>query len=216
MGGGLGAAGTDSAGWSQGNLCTNNSGGGGGRQPPDSACFEDSDQRHVCDTRQVRGLAAPQQTAVSHSTHQFLVVRRAPLGSLGPAGCRLGPARKGWRWGLPRPVHVPLPVRLLTSWAALPPRHGAETATRPWSVFRRPRQASGFLEVLSDQPCSTRNKRSEESAPRVWWLAAQAQRGSAGLCPALICPTPPDAAPADRPALHTRPRRGLRTRHQGL
>lgn len=150
-------------------------------------------------------MAAPQQTAISCSTPQFLVVRRAPLGGLGPAGCRLGPARKGWCWGLPRLVHVPLPVRPLTSWGALPPRLGAKTATRPWSVFRRPRQASGFLEVLSDQPCSTRNKGSEESAPQVWWLAAQAQRGSAGLCPALICPTPPDTAPADaQPSTHGR------------
>ena len=46
-------------------------------------------------------MAAPQQTAISCSTPQFLVVRWAPLGSLGPAGCRLGLARKGWCWGLP-------------------------------------------------------------------------------------------------------------------
>ena len=34
MGGGLGAAGTDRAGWSQGHLCTSSPGWGGGRQPP--------------------------------------------------------------------------------------------------------------------------------------------------------------------------------------
>lgn len=163
---------------------------------PDSVCFGDSGQRHSCATGQVRGLAGPQQTAIGCSTPQLLVVRRAPLGSLGkvgPAGCRLGPSRKDWCWGHPRPVHVPLPVRPLTSWAALPARHGAKAGhivTWCWSVFRRPRQASSFLEVLSEQPHSTRNKASEESAPQVWWLAAQAQRGSAGVCP-CPCPRPP-------------------------
>ena len=162
--------------------------GEGAGSLPDSVCFEYSGQGHGCATGQVRGLAGSQQTAVSCSTPQLLVVRRGPLGSLGkvgPAGCRLRPARKDWCWGHPRPVHVTLPARPLTSWAALPARHGARTGHMVLECL--PKATTGVQFPGGAQPRSTRNKVSEESAPQVWRLTAQAQRGSAGLCP---CPRP--------------------------